>query len=356
MLFRSERIDDSKVGTSTVYSSHKIEDLVNSHNDNPVSHNAGIKDLLAIQNFYVNARTFNHQGDTKNNPWSIAIKGSKVTDDFGYGNVTLNARLDPTNTDKCSSILFNTILIKDTNTVENFKDLGSISAQVLTPSSNSFESIGEIGFLYSKDKNSYGVVLKNVGIDSSVNSLSLWQNSLESSKPIDIGSSSHQFKNCYLQTSPIVVSDSNLKQGFEEIPESVYKAWGKIKFQTYKFKEAVLQKGESLARKHIGLVAQSIIEAFEEQGLNAFDYGLICQESWEDEYQDELIVDQEEVLDAKGNILEPRHTHIEHKLIVPAGTLLSVRYEEVLALEAAYQRYELNKLKELLTTSISIDL
>ena len=42
-----------------------------------------------------------------------------------------------------------------------------------------------------------------------------------------------------------------------------------MNFQVYKFKEAVAKKGEANARKHVGLVAQDIIEAFEAKGLNA---------------------------------------------------------------------------------------
>lgn len=161
----------------------------------------------------------------------------------------------------------------------------------------------------------------------------------------DLGSSVNQWKDCYLQNSPIVSSDRRLKQNFESVPEAVFSAWGNVNFQVYKFKEAVAKKGEANARKHVGLVAQDIIEAFQAQGLDAFDYGIVCHDSWEDQYQQVEVSHTPAVLDEQGNVVTPENTVYENELVKPAGDVYTVRYEEALALEAAYQRWKLGKIE-----------
>lgn len=160
----------------------------------------------------------------------------------------------------------------------------------------------------------------------------------------DLGSSAEQWGNCYLTNSPIVSSDKRLKQDFSEVPEAVFNAWANVKFQQYRFKEAVESKGE-LARKHVGLVAQEIVEAFQAQGLNACDYGIVCHDSWEDQYRDVEVSHTPAVMDEEGNVITPEKTEYEHHLVKPAGDVWTVRYEEALALEAAYQRWKLGKIE-----------
>lgn len=164
----------------------------------------------------------------------------------------------------------------------------------------------------------------------------------------DLGSSTYQWKNCYLTNSPIVSSDRRLKQNFESVSEAVFKAWGNVNFQVYKFKEAVTKKGETNARKHIGLVAQDIIEAFQAQGLDAFDYGIVCHDSWEDQYQQVEVSHTPAVLDEQGNVVTSENTVYENRKVKDAGDVYTVRYEEALALEAAYQRWKLQKIESAL--------
>ncbi len=63
-----------------------------------------------------------------------------------------------------------------------------------------------------------------------------------------------------------------------------------------------------------------------------------------DEYEDVEVVDVPEVVDEEGNVTPPK-THIEHRLVTPAGDRYGIRYEEALALEAAYQRWRLDKIE-----------
>lgn len=122
------------------------------------------------------------------------------------------------------------------------------------------------------------------------------------------GSSTHRWKAVYAVNGTIQTSDENMKEEIGEIPEAVFKAWENVKFVQYKFKEAVKEKGEK-ARFHIGLIAQRIVAAFEAEGLDAFAYGLVCRDALED-----------------------------------GGEILSLRYDECLSLECAYERNRFDKI------------
>lgn len=119
---------------------------------------------------------------------------------------------------------------------------------------------------------------------------------------LTLGNSSNRWKSIYSVSGTIQTSDEKMKTEIGEVTESVFKAWAKVKFVQYKLKSAVKEKGEN-ARFHIGLVAQRVVEAFSSEGLDAYEYGLVCKD-----------------FDENGN------------------EILSLRYDECLALECAYER------------------
>ncbi len=88
-----------------------------------------------------------------------------------------------------------------------------------------------------------------------------------------------------------------------------------------------------------------MIAAFASEGLDAARYGLLCHDEWDDEYEDVEVIDEPESTDADGNVI-PAKTHIEHRLITPAGDRYGIRYGEALALECAYQRWRLDRLEK----------
>lgn len=122
------------------------------------------------------------------------------------------------------------------------------------------------------------------------------------------GTTTHRWKAVYAVNGTIQTSDENLKEEIGEIPEAVFKAWANVKFVQYKFKDAVKEKGEK-ARYHIGLIAQRIVAAFKAEGLDAFAYGLVCRD-----------------------------------VLKKGGEILSLRYDECLALECAYERNRFDKI------------
>ena len=121
------------------------------------------------------------------------------------------------------------------------------------------------------------------------------------------------------------------------------RAWSKVNFKVFQFKDAVEKKGRD-ARIHVGVIAQEVKAAFESEGLDASRYGLFCHDAWEDEYEDVEVVDTPEVVAEDGTVT-PAQTHVEHRLVTPAGDRYGIRYEEALVLEAAYQRWRLAQIE-----------
>nr|3GUD_A Chain A, Neck appendage protein [Bacillus phage GA1]3GUD_B Chain B, Neck appendage protein [Bacillus phage GA1] len=120
-------------------------------------------------------------------------------------------------------------------------------------------------------------------------------------------------------------SDERHKTDIAPISDKVLDAWEKVKFYQYKFKDAVDEKGEE-ARYHFGVIAQQIVKVFEDEGLSAFDYGLVGYDEWEateDEY------------DSEGNLVEKGRE---------AGNIYSIRPTECQWLEMACMRRKLERL------------
>ena len=154
----------------------------------------------------------------------------------------------------------------------------------------------------------------------------------------------HRWKQVYAATGTIETSDERLKKDIRPIDESVFKAWGKVEFRQFLFKDAVAEKG-SAARIHIGLIAQQVIAAFASEGLDAMRYGIVCYDKWD--AQEAIterfkVVTREETHNEDGSVKEPEEFHYEERILTPAkeaGDCYSIRYEEALALECAYQRW-----------------
>lgn len=158
-----------------------------------------------------------------------------------------------------------------------------------------------------------------------------------------LGVASRKWTEVFAQTGTINTSDERLKTSIESIPDEVLDAWGDVGWVQYKLKDSVKKKGPD-ARLHNGLIAQRIDAIFRSHGLNAADYGLFCYDKWDERYDDVSEVIKEAVLDENGNEIEPAVIKkvIEH---TEAGDAYSLRYEEALCMEAAYQRRRADRLE-----------
>ena len=72
-------------------------------------------------------------------------------------------------------------------------------------------------------------------------------------------------------------------------------------------------KGDEKARWHIGWIAQEIKTIFESQGLDAFEYGILCYDEWSEEPEER---------DSEGSVIKPA---------VVSGSRYGLRKEELMA-------------------------
>jgi len=166
-----------------------------------------------------------------------------------------------------------------------------------------------------------------------------------------LGSPGHKWSEVHAATGAINTSDAREKDNLEKPSDALMRAWGKVSFKVFQMRDAIAKKGAEAARLHVGVIAQEVQEAFASEGLDASHYGLFCYDEWDDRYETELIVDAEEHVDLKTGETVPARTHIERRLVTPAGSSYGIRYDEALALECAYQRWRLEQIEARLNGS-----
>jgi hypothetical protein len=183
--------------------------------------------------------------------------------------------------------------------------------------------------LATADNASLGGFVERVKVDGSGNTTPGADNTQT------LGSSGNRWSVVYAGTGTINTSDAREKTQREiGIDPAVLRAWSKVQYSQFKFNDAVEKKGDS-ARWHFGLIAQQVKEAFESEGLNAFDYGLLCYDEWSDQYEEVWKI---ETVIEDGKEKQISFPTGEQRLVVKAGNRYGIRYEEALALECAYLR------------------
>jgi len=133
---------------------------------------------------------------------------------------------------------------------------------------------------------------------------------------VDLGKASATWDNGYINGGSWTGSDRNLKQDIEDLSEAELRVATALKSLVKKFrlKASVVKKGND-ARIHIGVIAQDVKAAFEAEGLDAYNYAIIGEDTWwskQDENGEWLTKKQETV------------GYTKH-------TKMSVRYEQLLA-------------------------
>ena len=123
-----------------------------------------------------------------------------------------------------------------------------------------------------------------------------------------LGGASNRWTEVFAVAGTINTSDEREKQDIASLDESELRVATAIKglIKKFRWKHAVERKGDA-ARIHVGVIAQEVEAAFEAEGLNGFDYGVLCYDEWDEE------------LDGHGNVM------------VSAGNRYGIRYDELLA-------------------------
>lgn len=143
---------------------------------------------------------------------------------------------------------------------------------------------------------------------------------------VSLGASGKRWTQLWAATTTIATSDADYKTAPQTIPDAVLDAIGDVDLVQFKMLDAIAAKGEANARWHCGVIAQQVVSAFQARGLDATQYGIVCYDTWPAE---------DAVTDKDGNEIIPAR---------PAGGMWSVRYSEILMLEAARVRRDLARL------------
>ena len=92
-----------------------------------------------------------------------------------------------------------------------------------------------------------------------------------------LGLSGKRWSVVYAGTATINTSDRNLKEEIQDLSDAELRVAQACKGLVKRFKF----KGGT--RKHIGVIAQDVRDAFTAEGLDAHEYGLFCSDTWTDE-------------------------------------------------------------------------
>lgn len=159
---------------------------------------------------------------------------------------------------------------------------------------------------------------------------------------LSLGTGDMRFTTLYTTDSAISTSDRNLKTDILEIDDALLDKWKNIKWKTFKYKASVDEKGDS-ARIHTGLIAQEVEDVVDV--LEARKYGFYCEDSWNDVYDTQYLTFPAQY-DISGVMTRPERREKVMTLKKKAGSQLSLRYQEVQAIENAYLRREIEMLRE----------
>lgn len=149
---------------------------------------------------------------------------------------------------------------------------------------------------------------------------------------MDFGTATNRGRTAYFVTGTINTSDAREKTAPCDITEAVLDAADDISINVWQWLDAIAKKGEDQARWHFGPIAQQVRDAFAKHGLDGCDYGLLCYDKWDDQFED--------VLDDDG---APTG---EQRMVTAAGDRWGIRPDQCLWLIAAALRRRSGRLEE----------
>jgi hypothetical protein len=96
------------------------------------------------------------------------------------------------------------------------------------------------------------------------------------------GTAARRWSVIYAGNGTINTSDGNQKTIVGDLTDEEKRVAQKIKqsIKKFQFNDAIAQKGADKARIHVGVIAQDVKAAFESEGLDAYRYGMFCQDSY----------------------------------------------------------------------------
>ena len=117
---------------------------------------------------------------------------------------------------------------------------------------------------------------------------------------VTLGTALLRWGQIYSTVGTISTSDEREKQDVADLSDAESRVAVALKglIKKFRFKDSVAKKGDA-ARIHIGVMAQEVKAAFEAEGLDAFAYGIVCYDEWDEQHSTDR--NNEEVFTAAGN-------------------------------------------------------
>lgn len=147
---------------------------------------------------------------------------------------------------------------------------------------------------------------------------------LSADNAYDFGTASFRGRTAYFATGAINTCDGREKSEPVELNAALLDVADDINIDMWKWLDAITKKGEDLARWHFGPIAQQVRDAFAKHGLDGCDYGLLCYDQWDNQFEELL-----------GEDCEPTG---EQRLVIAAGDRWGIRPDQCLWLLAAASR------------------
>lgn len=179
-------------------------------------------------------------------------------------------------------------------------------------------SSGFLEYAHTSNTLTFGVNNASVMRIESDSTVRPWTDAVQS-----FGRAAYRWSVGFFASGTATTSDRNYKEQETDITIIEKRVATKCKslLKKYKYKDAVLQKGNE-AKWHFGLIAQDLVSAFTDEGLDPESYGVVILSSWS-ETPEEI---RPEVTDETGAVIDEGYI-IPAK---PAGVAYSIRYEELL--------------------------
>lgn len=137
----------------------------------------------------------------------------------------------------------------------------------------------------------------------------------------NIGTASVLIDTLYAKNPTINTSDERLKTPIRPLTDAEKRVGIKLMgiMGSFKWLEEQAENGEA-ARRHVGMGVQSAIEVFKSEGLDAFEYGAVCYDEWDEVSE----VSSPAVYDEQGRLVSG-----EVVTVRPAGNRYSLRASEI---------------------------
>ena len=125
-------------------------------------------------------------------------------------------------------------------------------------------------------------------------------------KTCDIGSSNKKFNFVYANALK-TTSDERRKSSIAPIPDKVLDIWEKIEYKEFFLKEE--ENGITPPKVWFGVIAQQVIKAFEDEGIDPFEYGIVFKEK-----DDTYTVSYNQVFVLESALMRRKIKRLEEKL------------------------------------------